>query len=253
MEESNLWQLYEGDCLEVMRNLEKGCVDAVIADPPYSSGGRTLSEKQQDPVKKYVQSGTKRKDITFSGDNRDQRSWCLWSIFWISQAARLLKTGGRFYMFIDWRQLPTATDAIQAAGLLWRGLIAWDKGKGSRSPHTGYHRHQCEYIIFATKGPCEKAPGRGPFAGCYHANVPSIKLHPTQKPEKIIQELVKTVEPGGLVLDPFAGSGTTLYVAEIMGRNSIGIEIEPAYCDIIRNRMAEIKKLGDIDAKQTFT
>lgn len=74
MEESNLWQLYEGDCLEVMRNLEKGCVDAVIADPPYSSGGRTLSEKQQDPVKKYVQSGTKRKDITFSGDNRDQRS-----------------------------------------------------------------------------------------------------------------------------------------------------------------------------------
>jgi len=40
---------------------------------------------------------------------------------------------------------------------------------------------------------------------------------------------------------------------EIMGRNSIGIEIEPAYCDIIRNRMAEIKKLGDIDAKQTFT
>lgn len=76
---------------------------------------------------------------------------------------------------------------------------------------------------------------------------------PFQKPEKIIQELVKIVELGGLVLDPFAGSSTTLYVAEIMGRNSIGIEIEPAYCDIIRNRMVEIKKLGDIDAKQTFT
>lgn len=233
-----MWQLFEGDSLEVMTGLQKESIDAVITDPPYSSGGRTLSEKQQDPVKKYVQTGTKRKDATFAGDNRDQRSWCYWSILWMNQAARLLKNGGRFYMFIDWRQLPTATDAVQAAGLIWRGLIAWDKGRGSRSPHTGYHRHQCEYVIFATKGPCEKAPGRGPFDGCFHATVPQAKLHPTQKPEKIITELVKAVEPGGLILDPFAGSGTTLYAAEKEGRNSIGIEMEPVYCDVIRGRMA---------------
>jgi site-specific DNA-methyltransferase (adenine-specific) len=50
--------------------------------------------------------------------------------------------------------------------------------------------------------------------------------------------LVKAVEPGGLILDPFAGSGTTLYVAEKEGRNSIGIEMEQVYCDVIRGRMA---------------
>jgi site-specific DNA-methyltransferase (adenine-specific) len=233
-----MWKLFCGDCLEEMNKIERGSIDAIITDPPYSSGGRTLSDRQQDPIKKYIHTSTKRKDITFTGDNRDQRSWCFWSILWMSHTVRLLKRGGRFYMFIDWRQLPTATDAIQSAGLIWRGLIAWDKGRGSRSPHTGYHRHQCEYVVFATKGPCEKAPGRGPFDGCFHAVIPQTKLHPTQKPEKIIQELVKTVEPGGLILDPFAGSGTTLLVAEKEGRNAIGIEIESEYCEIIRKRMA---------------
>lgn len=92
-----MWQLFEGDSIEVMTGLQKESIDAVITDPPYSSGGRTLSEKQQDPVKKYVQTGTKRKDATFAGDNRDQRSWCYWSILWMNQAARLLKNGGRFY------------------------------------------------------------------------------------------------------------------------------------------------------------
>lgn len=143
-------------------------------------------------------------------------------------------------MFIDWRQLPTATDAVQAAGLVWRGLIVWDKGRGSRPPHTGYHRHQCEYIIFATKGPCEKAFGRGPFEGCIRATIPQKKLHPTQKPEDVIRELIYAVEPGGMILDPFAGSGTTLFVAEQEGRNSIGIEIEEAYCEIIRERMKDL-------------
>lgn len=235
------WRLFCGDCLEIMRTLDVKSVDAVITDPPYSSGGLTSSERRADPIKKYVQPQTKRKDLAFSGDNRDQRSWCFWSILWISQAARLMKTGGRFYMFIDWRQLPIATDAVQAVGLIWRGIIPWDKGRGARPPHTGYHRHQCEYIIFATKGPCEKAPGRGPFEGCIHATIPQKKLHPTQKPESVIRELIRAVEPGGTILDPFAGSGTTLFVAEQEGRDSIGIEMEKAYCDIIRERMTEVK------------
>lgn len=239
------WRLYCGDCLEIMRTLDEESVDAVITDPPYSSGGLMPGERRADPVKKYIQSRTKRKDLSFSGDNRDQRSWTFWTIMWIIQAARLLKTGGRFYMFIDWRQLPAATDAVQAAGLVWRGIVVWDKGRGARSPHTGYHRHQCEYIIFATKGPCDKAPGRGPFDGCIRATIPQKKLHPTQKPEAVIRELVRAVEPGGLILDPFAGSGTTLYVAEQEGYDSIGIETVEEYCDIIRERMAGVEKKAD--------
>jgi site-specific DNA-methyltransferase (adenine-specific) len=135
-----------------MRQLPPGKFDAIITDPPYSSGGLSMSSRQQDPVSKYVQHGTQRKDITFHGDQRDQRSWSYWLTMCLILAADQLRTGGRLYMFSDWRQLPTATDVVQAAGLLWRGIIAWDKGRGSRAPHTGYHRHQCEYIVWATKG-----------------------------------------------------------------------------------------------------
>jgi hypothetical protein len=91
-----------------------------------------------------------------------------WAVLWASLAARTLKVGGRFYMFSDWRQLPAATDVVQAAGLMWRGVVVWDKGRGSRAPHTGYHRHMAEYIVFATKGKCG-----GPFEGVIRTTIPA--------------------------------------------------------------------------------
>lgn len=233
-----MWTLHEGDCLEVMRGMAAGSVDAIITDPPYSSGGLMRGDRMADPVRKYVQSGTQRVDLTFSGDNRDQRSWTVWMTMWMLQAGRLLRVGGRVYLFTDWRQLPATTDAVQAAGFIWRGIIAWDKGRGARAAHTGFHRHQCEYVVFATHGPAERADGRGPFDGCIHATIPRNKLHPTQKPVEVMTPLVRCVEAGGTILDPFAGSGTTLLAAVAEGRNAIGIERESPYCEIIRRRMA---------------
>ena len=142
------WKLYGGDCLDILPAMPRQSVDAIITDPPYSSGGLHKAERSRDPVKKYVRTGTRRFDLTFSGDHMDQRSWQFWMLLWLRHAVRLLKPGGRFYMFIDWRQLPSATDLVQAAGITWRGIIPWDKGRGTRAPHTGYHRHQCEYVIF---------------------------------------------------------------------------------------------------------
>ena len=63
--------------------------------------------------------------------------------------------------------------------------------------------------------------------------------HPTVKPVKLMRYLVRLITPpGGTVLDPFAGSGTTLLAAEREGFDSIGIEMNPEYCEIIRKRMA---------------
>ena len=234
------WTLYEGDCLDILPAMPRQSVDAIITDPPYSSGGLHKAARSRDPVKKCVQSGTRRFYLTFSGDHMDQRSWQFWMLLWLRHAVRLLKPGGRFCMFIDWRQLPSATDLVQAAGITWRGIIPWDKGRGTRAPHTGYHRHQCEYVIFGTLGDVGRADGRGPFEGCLRCSVPSNKLHPTEKPVAILRELVRAVPPGGVVLDPFAGSGSTLVAAVSEGYRAIGIEREPEYCEIIRQRMAEL-------------
>src|SRR5262245_40541172 len=68
-------RLYLGDALRVLDSLTPASVDAVITDPPYSSGGMTLTNRSADPSKKYVSHGQKLMRPSFSGDNRDGRSW----------------------------------------------------------------------------------------------------------------------------------------------------------------------------------
>lgn len=185
-------KIIQGDSLEVLRQLPSNSVDAVITDPPYSSGGMTLSQKTQDPVAKYEQSNNKTVHrATFFVDNKDTRSWLHWCILWISECYRILKPGGYFLMFSDWRQLPTATDALQMGELAWCGIVAWDKTEGSRAPHKGYFRHQCEYIVWGTKGGCQKAVHGGPWPGCYRFPVKqSDKFHLTGKPTPLLERLV---------------------------------------------------------------
>lgn len=234
------WRLVQGESLSILQTLPDGSVDAVITDPPYSSGGFGREDKAKAPEDKYISGGTKRQYPTFGGDNRDQRSYLAWSTLWISECVRALRPGGYFLAFTDWRQLPVMTDAIQAGGIVWRGVIAWDKGRGARAPHKGYFRHQCEYIVWGTKGAVARLEHAGPFDGCLRESVrQSDKFHMTGKPTALMRELVKPVLAGGLILDPFAGSGTTGVAAVLEGRRFLGIEKEPIYAEIAEERIAQ--------------
>ena len=128
--------------------------------------------------------------------------------------------------------------------------MAWDKGRGARAPHKGYFRHQCEYIVWGTKGAAVQLEHDGPFDGCIQSTVRrDDKHHMTGKPTALMRELVRPVLPGGVVLDPFAGSGTTGVAAVLSGRRFIGIEREAAYADISRSRLeaAEAEFYGVAD------
>lgn len=232
-------KIFLGDCLEILKQIPSNSIDAVITDPPYASGGRSISEKSLPPSRKYEQTDNKtvhRPD--FFGDTKDSRSWLHWCILWISECQRVLKDNGYFLMFTDWRQLPTTTDAIQMADLIWRGVVAWDKGLGSRAPHKGYFRHQCEYIVWGTKGQCKKAVHAGPYPGCLKFPVlQKDKFHLAGKPTPLMEELVKIVPEGSIILDPFIGSGTTAVAARKQNRNFIGIEKSDVYYQIALNRL----------------
>ncbi|MEO6810977.1 MAG: DNA methyltransferase, partial [Isosphaeraceae bacterium] len=164
-------RLYLGDCLDVMRGLPDASVDAVVTDPPYSSGGFTRADRMSGTDTKYVRSNTATIRPNFSGDTRDQRSWLAWCSIWLAECRRIVKPGGYALVFTDWRQLPTLTDAFQCGGFQWRGLIAWDKTNGARAPHTGYFRHQCEYIVWGSNGPLGKSDYGGPWPGCVRVSV----------------------------------------------------------------------------------
>lgn len=230
--------LHQGEALRILQTLPDASVDAVITDPPYSSGGFSRDDKAKPVDKKYQQHGTQRTYPDFQGDSRDQRSYLMWCSLWIEECQRILKPGGYFLSFTDWRQLPIMTDAVQCGGIVWRGLIVWDKGRGSRAPHCGYFRHQAEYIVWGTKGPAIIATHDGPFEGVIQTTVlQHDKHHMTGKPTALMRELVRCVAPGGTVLDPFMGSGSTGVAAIQAGLGFIGIEREAAYCAIARERI----------------
>lgn len=232
------YQLIKGEALAALRELPSDSADAIVADPPYSSGGFTRSDRNQKPSEKYQSTGTARQYGEFSGDNRDARSWHYWCTLWISECLRIVKPGGYFLTFTDWRQLPTASDALQAGGWVWRGIVAWDKTTAARAPHTGYFRHQCEYIVWGTKGTSRPATHGGPFPGCF--TIPVLqkdKFHVTGKPTALMVELVKIVPPGATILDPFMGSGTTGVAAVRTGRRFIGVETDDHYLEIARKRI----------------
>lgn len=235
--------VYCGDSLEILRELT-GEFDAVITDPPYSSGGMTRSDRQAKPSGKYVGNNNYHE---FYGDNRDVRSWAFWMTQWLSQVNRLVKSGGYAMVFTDWRQLPTLTDVFQAGGFVWRGLIPWDKTLSTRAPHTGYFRHQCEYVVWGSNGPLPKSLHGGPWPGMVTRRViPSQKLHMTGKPIELMESLIAPVSPSGHILDPFMGSASTGVAALRKGYKFTGIEMSQQYFDISCERLE--KENADIRA-----
>lgn len=234
------FQLHQSEALSFLLTLPDASVDAIITDPPYSSGGLHMAQRQQSPVKKYVQTGTQREHRSFSGDNRDQRSWTLWMTLWLTEALRVAKPGSPVVLFTDWRQLPSTTDALQAAGATWRGIVPWLKPAG-RPSGPGRFRNGAEYAVWGSNGDMPPREEVGYLPG-YH--VESIrqkdKHHVTGKPTDLMRTIVRVCPTGGVILDPFAGSGTTGVAALLEGRDFIGVELDGVNCEIARCRMEDV-------------
>lgn len=230
-------QLLQGDALTILPTLEANAFDALITDPPYASGGLTAAARARPPSTKYCRDGG---HADFVGDERDQRSHLKWMHLWLSECARVLRDGAPVLLFTDWRQLPLTTDALQIAGFTWRGITVWDKTEGVR-PQLGRFRNQAEYIVWGSKGnmPLDR---RAPvLPGVIREPVRKAdKHHLTGKPTELMRQLVRICESGGRVLDPFAGSGTTLVAAELEGYCWTGVEKTEHYATVASGRISEI-------------
>lgn len=239
--------IYHGDCREIMPML--GPVDAVITDPPYSSGGQFRGDRTQKPSVKYINTDsvwTCRKE--FSGDNLDQRAFLSWAGMWMAQCHNIAKDGAVILCFTDWRQLPVMTDAIQHGGWVWRNIVTWWK-PGVRMQR-GRFSGSAEYVVYGSRGvpvEGERSPQNvlrcGPVLG-------DSKKHIAEKPVSLLAELLGVTPPGAMILDPFAGSGTTGRAAKDLGRKAVLIEREERYCEIAARKMGQqCLAFGSDDAK----
>lgn len=235
-EQSARIEIIKGNALDVLRG-DIGLFDAVITDPPYASGG-TLAGKQASTSSKYTSTKAHCPFPDFAGDAMDQRSWAHMMREVLEAAREKSRPGAPLALFIDWRNLPTLTDAVQWAGWSLRGVAVWDK-IASR-PQKGRFRQQAEFIVWGSNGPMPINRNAPCLPGVFRAmNVQGAeRIHQTQKPLEVMREIVRITEPGGRILDPFAGGGSTLAAAQAEGYSALGIEVHPDIADAAADRLA---------------
>lgn len=232
-------KLIRGDCLEVMRGMPDGCVDAVITDPPYCSG--SVSEATRTAAKgQGLRSENIKRLGWFVGDNMGTAGlvWLIRSM--AVESLRLLKGNGSLLIFCDWRMIPNLIPAVESAGFRYQNLIVWDKthmglGNGFRARH--------ELIMHMTAGSPEyHDKGTANVMQCKRVSADD-RDHQTQKPVELIAQLVRVVcPPGGVVLDPFAGSCTTAQACAETGRHYVCIERDPDHCETGRQRLTATER-----------
>ena len=205
-----------GDCLELMRALPDGCVDAVITDPPYAIPTVVASCRE-----------TTRNIGDLSLIESTFRM-----VF--SDIERVTSDTGRMFVFCDGVSYHVVFRA--AYGHWSTALLVWDKERIGMGRE---FRKQHELIMhcWTSKTPIF-ADGIGRADVLRFPPVGDEKTHPAEKPVDLIEELLRV--SGDTILDPFCGSGATLVAAKKLGRHFLGFEISPEYCAIAQRRLAEI-------------
>lgn len=229
------------DCLEGLAQVPDNSVDMILTDPPYSSGGAFAGDRRSRTGTKYTATDYEGASALpdFSGGNMDQRAFTEFCRQILAKCRQKTKPEGVVACFIDWRNLPALTDALQAAGWTWRGIAVWHKPNGR--PQKGRYRNEFEFVVWGSNGPLPFDRGVGCLPGYYkYSNVQSKdRIHQTEKPLQLIMDLLEFTPAGGIVLDPFMGSGTTAEACIRTGRQYIGFELSPEYHAIAEARVAE--------------
>ena len=204
-------QIIRGDCVCVMREMPSESVDFVLTDPPYLVNYRS-SDGRRYP-------------------NDDNERWLAPAF---AEVGRVLKRDRFMVCFYGWNKADRFLAAWKAAGLQPVGHLVWTKNYHSKERFVRYS-HESAYLL--AKGNPDKP--RIALSDVLDWRYTGDALHPTQKPVMALLPLIMAYsQMGDIVLDPFAGSGTTAVAAAALGRRYIGIELVPKYAAIARERLA---------------
>ena len=236
--------IHHGEALATLASMPDSSVDHIVTDPPYSSGGMMRGDRTGGTSAKY---STSQACDDFTGDNRDQRGHAYWMALWLDQCRRVAKPGAILAMFTDWRQLPTATDALQSGGWVWRGVSTW--GKTTARPVPNRFAASCEFVVWGTNGPrsISDAKNADYASGLFMHPPPRERVHTTQKPVEVMRWVLSFAKPGEVVLDPFMGSGSTIEAAKSLGCKAVGVEMDAQWCQYATERCGqEVLDLGGV-------
>lgn len=223
--------LYHGDARDVLANLPRDSVDLLLTDPPYgmgyggdTAGGASSNNVAADGVRQGVRV---IRQVMF-------------------ETAPLLKADAHLLMFCHWNSWPDFYDALSGYATMRNALI-WHKAAGSTGNILANYIRDYEVILYAARGDRDIL-GEGRYTsilGGYPTVPPKQRDHPTQKPVGLLRHLAARHCPsGGLVLDPFAGAGSSLLAAQELGHRAIGVEMDERYCEAAARRIQQAGAQG---------
>lgn len=205
--------IIHGDCLKVLPRLQAKIVNLVVTDPPYIT-------QYQDRSGRSIQ-------------NDDNDAW-LKPAF--AEIYRVLTRHSFCVSFYGWPHADRFIAAFRAAGFRIVGHLVFTKRYTSSSRYLR-SQHECAYLLAKGHPQIPDYPIGDVIDFIYSGN----RLHPTEKPLSALLPLVETFsQPGDLVLDPFAGSGSTCHAAKSVGRNYLGIEFDAEYHAIANSRLKAV-------------
>ncbi|MGY0160683.1 DNA methylase [Edwardsiella tarda] len=204
-----------GNCVDIMAGFPAAAVDFILTDPPYLVGFCDRSGR------------------TIAGDKTDE---------WLQPAChemyRVLKKDALMVSFYGWNRVDRFMAAWKAAGFSVVGHLVFTKTYTSKTAYVGY-RHECAYILAKGRPSLPQKPLPDVFGWKYSGN----RHHPTEKPVTNLQPLIESfTRPNAIVLDPFAGSGSTCVAALQSGRRYIGIELMEQYHKAGIERLSAVQR-----------
>jgi len=229
-------KIYNDDCLNIMKSMADGSVDLIATDPPYKTTSRGSSGNA---------GGMLLKEINKSGNVFNYNS--IKPSEYIPEFYRLLKKDAHCYIMTNHINLIEILNVATNCGFHFVKSLIWDKGNKIMGK---YYMSQFEYILFFRKGADKQINNCGTSD---ILRVPNIKmnnnddggnLHDTEKPVALMKILIEnSTSEGELVLEPFAGIGSTVLACIESNRNYVGVEIDKDYYNTILYRINKDKEI----------
>lgn len=243
MEKKGSISLINSDCLTALKDIPTQSVDLILTDPPYNLG---LFMQNRDTNLK------KMRDNFFGAadwDNLDYESWKASLEIFFEQSARIIKTGGAMIVFMAIIKVESVIAIAEKYGFYYKTTGIWHKlNPMPRNMNLHFVNSTESWIYFTYK----KRTGTFNNDGAVIHDFVETSLtmgnekkhgkHPTQKPIQLMKHFVELLSnKDDVILDPFMGSGSSGVAAKILGRKFIGIEINPTYFEIAKERIEEVK------------
>ena len=226
--------LYCGDCLEIMKKFPEESIDLILTDPPYQISKKHNFDKMKDRKKKRTG--------TFFG-NWDYFNIKIWKF-----VTKLISKNGSIVSFMAFEQYGEFFKILTSCGFDIKDKIIWEKTNPFPRNRDRRYVPNIELIVWCVRKGAKWTFNRqnSKYESCVlkfpsESGARFKRFHPTQKPLELLEYLVKTYSnEGDLVLDFTCGSGTTLVACEKLNRRWIGIEINPDYCKIAKERIENV-------------